>query len=100
LVINQPGLRGLIVNDKAVTVGDSYAANVAFHKNAIELAMRPPAQPPGGDAGEEIATLFDERTGLSFSARLYKGYGMSQIKLMSFYGVKAWKPEFIATLRG
>jgi hypothetical protein len=100
IVLNYPGLRSAIVDGKAVTIGNSYTANVGWHKNAIELAMRPPAQPPGGDAGEEIATLFDERTGLSFSARLYKGYGMSQIKLMSFYGVKAWKPEFIATLMG
>lgn len=100
IVLNHPGLRGAIVDGKAVTIGNSYTANVGFHKSAIELAMRPPAQPPGGDAGEEIGVLFDEATGLSFSARLYKGYGMSQIKLMAFYGVKVWKPEYVATLMG
>ena len=100
IVLNHPGLRGAIVDGKAVTIGNSYTANVAFHKTAIELAMRPPAQPPGGDAGEEIAVLVDPDTGLSFSARLYKGYGINQIKLMSFYGVKVWKPEFVATLMG
>jgi hypothetical protein len=25
---------------------------------------------------------------------------MSEIKLMAFYGVKVWKPEFVATLLG
>jgi hypothetical protein len=100
VVINHPGLRGAIVDGKAVTIGNSYAGNVAFHKAAIELAMRPPAQPPGGDQGEEIGVLVDPRTGLSFSARLYKGYGMNQIKLMAFYGIKVWKPEFVATLMG
>jgi len=100
LMLNHPGLRGAIVDGKAVTIGSSYTANVGFHKSAIELAMRPPAQPPGGDIGEEIAVLVDEKTGLSFSARLYKGYGMSQIKLMAFFGVKVWKPEFVATLLG
>lgn len=100
VVINFPGLRGAIVDGKAVTIGNSYAGNVAFHKAAIELAMRPPAQPPGGDQGEEIGVLVDPRTGLSFSARLYKGYGMNQIKLMAFYGIKVWKPEFVATLMG
>ena len=100
LVLNYPGLRGAIVDGKAVTIGNSYTANVGFHKSAIELAMRPPAQPPGGDAGEEIAVMVDEVTGLSFSARLYKGYGINQIKLMAFYGVKVWKPEFVATLLG
>jgi hypothetical protein len=100
VIINHPGLRGAIVDGKAVTIGNSYTANVGWHKSAIELAMRPPAQPPGGDVGEEIATMFDEETGLSFSARLYKGYGMNQIKLMCFYGVKVWKPEYVATLLG
>lgn len=100
IVLNEPGLRGAIVDGKAVTIGNSYTANVGFHRSAIELAMRPPAQPPGGDAGEEIGTLFDEKTGLSFSARLYKGYGINQIKLMCFYGVKVWKPEYVATLMG
>jgi len=100
LVLNQPGLRGNIADNNAITVGNSYTANVGFHKSAIELAMRPPAQPPGGDAGEEIGVLVDPVTGLSFSARLYKGYGINQIKLMAFYGVKVWKPEFVATLMG
>lgn len=100
IVLNHPGLRSAIVDGKAVTIGNSYTANVGYHKSAIELAMRPPAQPPGGDVGEEIAVLVDEKTGLSFSARLYKGYGMNQIKLMAFYGVKVWKPEFVATLMG
>jgi hypothetical protein len=100
VTLNHPGLRGNIADNNAITVGDSYTANVGWHKSAIELAMRPPAQPPGGDAGEEIATMFDEVTGLSFSARLYKGFGMNQIKLQCFYGIKVWKPEFVATLRG
>lgn len=100
VTINHPGLRGNIADNNAITVGDGYTANLGFHKSAIELAMRPPAQPPGGDMGEEIAVIVDEKTGLSFSARLYKGYGMNQIKLMCFYGVKVWKPEYVATLLG
>jgi hypothetical protein len=100
VTLNHPGLRGNIADNNAITVGDSYTANVGFHKSAIELAMRPVAQPPGGDAGEEIGTMFDEKSGLSFSARLYKGYGINQIKLMCFYGIKVWKPEYVATLRG
>lgn len=100
VVINHPGLRGAIVDGKAVTIGNSYTANVGFHKSAIELAMRPPAQPPGGDSGIDIGVFVDEQTGLSFSARLYKGYGVNQIKLMAFYGIKVWKPEFVANLMG
>ena len=98
--LNYPGLRGNIADNNAITVGNSYTPNVGFHKSAIELAMRPPAMPPGGDSGELIATLYDEKTGLSFSAILYKGYGMNQIKIMAFYGIKVWKPEYVGTIMG
>lgn len=100
IIIAHPGLRIAAADNAALTIGNNYTANVGYHKSAIELAMRPPAQPPGGDVGEEIAVLVDPKTGLSFSARLYKGYGMNQIKLMAFYGIKVWKPEFVATLLG
>lgn len=100
LTLNYPGLRGDIADNNAITVGDSYTANIGWHRDAIEIAMRPPAQPPGGDAGEEIATLVDDKTGLSFTAKLYRGRGMNLIELICIYGVKVWKPEFVATLRG
>lgn len=100
VTINYPGLRGAIADNNAITVGNDYNANIGFHKSAIELAMRPPAQPPGGDAGELIATLVDDKTGLTFTARLYKGDGMNIVRILVFYGVKVWKPEFVATLMG
>lgn len=100
IVLNHPGLRGAIVNNKAVTIGNNYTANIGYHRSAIELAMRPPAQPPGGDAGEEIATLIDPVSGLTFTARLYKGDGMNVIRILVFYGIKVWKPECVATLLG
>lgn len=100
IVLNYPGLRGSVLDNAAITIGNSYTANVGWHKEAIEIAMRPPAQPPGGDAGDEIATLVDDQTGLSFTARLYKGRGMNLIEMICNYGVKVWKPEFVATLRG
>lgn len=100
IVLNHPGLRGNIADNNAITIGNDYTANLGFHKSAVEIAMRPPAQPPGGDIGEVIAVLTDEKTGLSFEARLYRGFGMNQIRLMCFYGIKVWKPEFVATLMG
>lgn len=100
LVLNQPGLRGNIAENNAITIGNDYTANLGFHKTAVEIAMRPPAQPPTGDIGVQIAVLTDEKTGLSFEARLYKGFGMNQIRIICLYGIKVWKPEFVATLLG
>lgn len=100
VTLNHPGLQGAIADNNAITVGNNYVANVGFHKSAIELAMRPPAQPAGGDAGEEIAVISDPLTGLTFSARLYRGRGMNILEIYCLYGVKVWKPELVATIMG
>ena len=100
VVINKPGLTGAIVDGKAVTIGDSYTANVAFHKSAIELVMRPPAQPYGGDAATDRMTIRDDVSGLVFEVATYKGYGKNIIDITCLYQAKVWKPEFVATLLG
>lgn len=98
--LNRPGLLVAAADNKAITVGNNYTANVAFHKYAVELVMRPPAQPYGGDAAVDRMTMFDERSGLVFEVALYKGYGMVMYDITVFYQAKVWKPEFVATLRG
>ncbi len=99
IVIANPGLLVAAADNDAITVGNSYTANLGFHRNAIELAMRPPAQPSGGDAGEHII-IVDPVTGLSFDMAIYKGFGMNMIVFYCLYGIKVWKPEFVATLIG
>lgn len=100
VIINYPGLTGAIVDGKAVTIGNSYSGNVGFHKAAIELVMRPPAQPYGGDAATDRMTMYDEKSGLSFEIAIYKGYGKVFFDITCFYAWKVWKPEFVATLLG
>lgn len=101
IVLNQPGLRvAMSAATKAITVGNSYTANVAFHRNAIELIMRPPAMPDGGDAAVDRMTVYDLKSGLVFEIALYAGYGMNLLDITTFYQAKVWKPEFVATLLG
>jgi hypothetical protein len=100
VTLAQPGLKGNIADNNAITVGNDYTGNVAFHKNAVELVMRPPAMPQGGDAAADRMTMVDDKTGLVFEAALYLGYGMNVIELCVFYKAKVWKPEFVATLLG
>jgi hypothetical protein len=101
LVLNEPGLRKATgASTRALTVADSYVGNVAFHRNAVELVMRPPAMPAGGDAAADRTTVYDEKTGLVFEVALYLGYGMNIIDITTFYQAKVWKPEFVATLLG
>ena len=100
IVIGGPGLQEALADTVEMTIGDSYAANVAFHRNAIELVARAPEQPFGGDAAVDRMTVQDPISGLIFEVAVYKGYGKMMIDVTTLYGVKAWKPDFIATLMG
>lgn len=98
--IGTPGLLVAEADNDAVTVGDNYTANVAFHRAAVELVVRPPAQPQGGDAAVDRMTIQDPFSGLVYEMALYKGYGKSMLDITTFYGHKVWKPDFVATLLG
>lgn len=101
IVIAAPGLRVAIpAAATAMTVGANYTPNVALHRNAVELVMRPPALPKGGDVAADTMTVFDEWSGLSFDVALYLGYMKSMIDVRAIYGMKVWKPDFVATLLG
>lgn len=100
LVIGQTGLRTAVADNAALTVGNSYTANVAFHRRALELAVRAPAVPEGGDAADDAMLVQDPHSGLVFEIRVYKGYRKTMIEVAAAWGVKAWKSDFIATLLG
>jgi len=101
IVLGTPGIRvAMSAATKAITVGNSYTPNVAFHKAAIELAIRPPAQPNGGDAAVDVMIVQDPWSGLTFEIAVYKGYMKTMIEVRCLYGIKVWKPDFVATLIG
>lgn len=100
IVIANPGLKIATLNNDAVTIGNSYTGNMLFHRSAIELVMRPPAMPDGGDAATDRMTVADVNSGLVFEVALYKGYGMNLMEIVCYYQAKVWKPELVATLLG
>lgn len=98
--IATPGLRIAVADNSAITVGANYTGNVAFHRNAIELVMRAPAVPEGGDAAVDSMVIQDPNSGLVYELRVYKGYRKAMFEVAATWGYKAWKPDFIATLLG
>lgn len=101
ITLAAPGLRKAIAaSTTAITVTAAYTPNVGFRRNAVELIVRPPAQPMGGDAAADRMVVNDPISGLVYSIALYKGYGMNMLDFTTFYKAKAWKPEHIAILKG
>jgi len=100
VTIAEPGLRVAVADNVAITVGNTATSNVAFHRAAIEVAMRPFAVPPGGDAAEESMIVSDPWSGLSFDISVYKGYKKMMVDISCVYDVKVWKPAFVSILLG
>ncbi len=100
LAIGTPGLRAALADNTAITVGNNFTANLALHKSALELAIRPPAEPQGGDAADDKMIVVDPHSGLSFEIASYKGYMKRMIEVRCLYQWKAWKPDAIAVLLG
>lgn len=100
VVLAAPGLRQAVADNTAVAVTAASTRNVVFHRNALELAIRAPAMPNGGDAAVDAMTIQDPYSGLVFEVRAYKGFQKAMFNVSAAWGTKLWKPEFAAVLLG
>lgn len=100
VIIAAPGLLCSHVDNDAVAVGNAYAANLAFSRNAIHLVTRHPAMPDGGDDADDVVTVTDPVSGLSFQVAVYRQYRRVKYEIGLAWGVKAVKPEHMAILLG
>lgn len=68
--------------------------NIVLHRDAVELAFRPLAEPQGGDAAVDRMVVVDPISGLPFKLSHYKGFKKSMIEIGVLYGYKVWLPDF------
>jgi len=101
ITLAAPGLlQAIPASATAMTIGNSYSANMAFDRDALVLATRMPAIPEEGDMADDSMMVTDPKSGLSFEIRLYRQYRQIRYEVCAAWGVKAVKSAHIATLLG
>ena len=99
--LNEPGLRKPVVDNVALMSDDTpYEANFAFDRSAVQLAVRAPALPAGGDAAVDRTTIVDPVSGLAFDVSVYLGYKKKMIEVSIAWGSKVVTPRHTALLLG
>lgn len=97
--IGLPGLVAAEDDDDAITVGDSYTPNVALHRDAVELAIRP-MKTAMASAAADVEIFTDPLSGISILVEVYGGYKKAMIDMTLVYGAKVWDPRGVANLIG
>lgn len=100
VTIAAPGLLVAPADNAAVTVGNSYSANMAFARSAFQMAARAPELPEEGDMAADRQIVTDPFSGLSFEIALYAQYRQIQYEISLVWGSKIVKPEHTCLLLG
>ena len=94
-----PGLKAAVVTTDEVTVGNSYVANLAFHRNAFALVTRPLAL-PNGISGEQKAIVNYDGFGLRVIYDYNSQYKKDVISIDMLCGVKTLDSRLACRLLG
>ena len=100
LVIGAPGLRVALADGQAVAVVAASARNMAFDRSAIHLLARLPAMPAGGDAADDVMSVADPISGITFQVAMYRQRRRVALEVGLAWGVKLVNPDHCALLLG
>jgi len=97
ITIGNPGVKIVKVNADAMTIGNSYTANIAFERSAVVGIMRPPLIPPSPLINQ---LMISDDKGMTYLLVEIVGDGMKTWRLHLCSGWKVVQSEFVALLLG
>lgn len=100
IVLAEPGLRETLADGVVAEILNSYTANMFFTQGAMLLAARFPAMPSGGDSADDVMTVTDPLSGLTFQVALYRQYRRIKYEIGLAWGVKNVQPRHTGLLLG
>ncbi|UUX51800.1 hypothetical protein NUH88_08875 [Nisaea acidiphila] len=96
-----PALKSDVAADAAVTVTQSHVVNMAFHRDAFALAMRPlSAGTQDLSLGNQILSMTDAETGISLRLEISRQYKQTVWEFDVLWGVKLVRPELAVRIAG
>lgn len=96
-----PALKAIVADNAAITVKADHVVNLAFHRDAFALAMRPLAAGTIADAyGSNIVSMTDPVSGLSMRLEVSRQYKQVVYELDALWGVKLIRPELATRIAG
>lgn len=96
ITLAEPGLRESVTGATGITIQANAARNMAFDRGAIQLITRAPAMPEGGDMADDVMTVTDPISSISYQVAVYRQYKQIKYEVGLAWGVKALKPEHMA----
>lgn len=99
--IQEPGLRQAIpASAAAITVIAATSCNMFFQRAAIQLATRMPAMPEGGDAADDVMSVTDPISGITYEFAIYKQKRQVRYEVNLAWGVAVPNPHLMGLLIG
>lgn len=90
-------LREAVADNAAVSVKTDHVVNMAFHRDAFAVVMRPLME--SGD-NPDIASMTDTVTGLTMRLERIRGYKQTMFDFDILYGGKIVRPEYAVRIAG
>lgn len=101
IVIAEPGLQvAMSAATKAMTIVAATTRSMFFHKGAIQLAIRAPAMPDEGDMADDVMTLADPFSGITYEFVIYKGKRQVRYEVNAAWGFAVVQPRHLGLLIG